>query len=77
VLAIIGSHAVSWTCVLALPGRAPLWLLVVLSSDLGLLPWLDGRLRLRAPLQSQSNLGSCQGMVNWWLPVASLLVMQA
>ena len=30
VLAIIASNAVVWTVVLALPGRAPLWLLVVL-----------------------------------------------
>src|ERR1700682_5519888 len=31
VLAIIGSNAVIWTVVLALPGRAPLWLLVLLG----------------------------------------------
>jgi MFS family permease len=32
VLTVVASIAVTWTVVLALPGRAPLWLLVVLVS---------------------------------------------
>ena len=49
VLAIIGSNALVWTVVLALPGRAPLWLLVVLVVVISVgRPRLDGRVRLRA-----------------------------
>jgi sugar phosphate permease len=78
VLAIIGSNAVAWTVVLALPGRAPLWLLVVLVVVIsvggpGSMVGFD----FARTFNPSATLGTAQGMVNMGGFVASLLVMQA
>jgi MFS family permease len=78
VLAIIGSNAVVWTVVLALPGVAPLWLLVVLIVVIsvggpGSMVGFD----FARTFNPSSTLGTAQGMVNMGGFVASLLVMQA
>ena len=78
VLAIIGSNAVAWTVVLALPGRAPLWLLVVLIVVIsvggpGSMVGFD----FARTFNPSKTLGTAQGMVNMGGFVASLLVMQA
>jgi MFS family permease len=78
VLAIIGSNAVAWTVVLALPGRAPLWLLVVLIVVIsvggpGSMVGFD----FARTFNPSATLGTAQGMVNMGGFIASLLVMQA
>ena len=56
VLAIIVRNAVAWTVVLALPGQAPLWLLVVLIVVISVGgPGSMVGLRLRAHLQSERD----------------------
>lgn len=78
VLAIIGSNALAWTVVLALPGPAPLWLLVVLVVVIsvggpGSMVGFD----FARTFNSSATLGTAQGMVNMGGFIASLLVMQA
>ena len=78
VLAIIASNALAWTVVLALPGRAPLWLLVVLIVVIsvggpGSMVGFD----FARTFNPSATLGTAQGMVNMGGFVASLLVMQA
>ena len=78
VLAIIGSNALAWTAVLALPGRAPLWLLVVLVVVIsvggpGSMVGFD----FARTFNPSATLGTAAGMVNMGGFVASLLVMQA
>ncbi|MDT5243418.1 MAG: hypothetical protein QOD36_794 [Mycobacterium sp.] len=78
VLAIISSNAVAWTVVLALPGHAPLWLLVVLVVVIsvggpGSMVGFD----FARTFNPSATLGTAQGMVNMGGFVASLLVMQA
>ncbi|PXX06033.1 MFS transporter [Mycolicibacterium moriokaense] len=78
VLAIIGSNAVAWTVVLALPGQAPLWLLIVLIIVIsvggpGSMVGFD----FARTFNPSATLGTAQGMVNMGGFVASLLVMQA
>ena len=78
VLAIIASNALVWTVVLALPGPAPLWLLVVLVVVIsvggpGSMVGFD----FARTFNPSHTLGTAQGMVNMGGFVASLLVMQA
>jgi MFS family permease len=78
VLAIIASNALVWTVVLALPGRAPLWLLVVLIVVIsvggpGSMVGFD----FARTFNPSATLGTAQGMVNMGGFIASLLVMQA
>jgi MFS family permease len=78
VLAIIGSNAVIWTVVLALPGRAPLWLLVLLVVVIsvggpGSMVGFD----FARTFNPRATLGTAAGMVNMGGFLASLLVMQA
>lgn len=78
VLIIIASNALIWTVVLALPGRAPLWLLVVLVVVIsvggpGSMVGFD----FARTFNPSATLGTAQGMVNMGGFLASLLVMQA
>ena len=78
VLAIIVSNAAIWTIVLALPARAPLWLLVVLVVVVsvggpGSMVGFD----FARTFNTRATLGTAQGMVNMGGFIASLLVMQA
>ena len=78
VLAIIVSNAVVWTAVLALPGVAPLWLLIVLVVMIsvggpGSMVGFD----FARTFNPSATLGTAQGMVNMGGFTASLLVMQA
>src|ERR1700731_111524 len=78
VLGIIGANALAWTVVLALPGRAPLWLLVALIVVIsvggpGSMVGFD----FARTFNPTATLGTAQGMVNMGGFVASLLVMQA
>jgi len=78
VLAIIASNALAWTVVLALPGRAPMWLLVVLVVVIsvggpGSMVGFD----FARTFNPSATLGTAQGMVNMGGFIASLLVMQA
>ncbi|TPG33068.1 MFS transporter [Mycobacterium hodleri] len=78
VLAIVASNALVWTVVLALPGRAPLWLLVVLIAVIsvggpGSMVGFD----FARTFNPSATLGTAQGMVNMGGFIASLLVMQA
>jgi MFS family permease len=78
VLAIIGSNAAIWTVVLALPGRAPLWLLIVLVVIIsvggpGSMVGFD----FARTFNPSAILGTAQGMVNMGGFLASLLLMQA
>ena len=76
VLAIIAVQATTWTVILALPGPAPLWLLVVLvvvlaSGGPGSVIGIDiGRTSNPSP-----NLGVAQSMVNLGGFLATLLVL--
>lgn len=77
VLAIIGSNALIWTIVLALPGRAPLWLLVLLVVVIsvggpGSMVGFD----FARTFNPSATLGTAQGMVNMGGFLASLLLMQ-
>lgn len=78
VLAIVGCNALVWTAVLALPGPAPLWLLVVLIVVIsvggpGSMVGFD----FARTFNPSAILGTAQGMVNMGGFLASLLVMQA
>ena len=78
VLAIIASNALVWTVILALPHRAPLWLLVVLIVVIsvggpGSMVGFD----FARTFNPSATLGTAQGMVNMGGFVASLLLMQA
>jgi hypothetical protein len=78
VLGIIAANALAWTVVLALPHRAPLWLLVTLIVVIsvggpGSMVGFD----FARTFNPSSTLGTAQGMVNMGGFVASLLVMQA
>jgi MFS family permease len=78
VLGIIVSNAIVWTVVLALPGPAPLWLLVVLIVVIsvggpGSMVGFD----FARTFNPSATLGTAQGMVNMGGFIASLLVMQA
>ncbi|AEV74569.1 sugar phosphate permease [Mycolicibacterium rhodesiae NBB3] len=77
VLCIIASNAVIWSVVLALPGRAPLWLLVVLIVVIsvggpGSMVGFD----FARTFNPRATLGTASGMVNMGGFIASLLVMQ-
>ena len=78
VLGIIGSNALVWTVVLALPSPAPHWLLVVLIVVIsvggpGSMVGFD----FARTFNPRSTLGTAQGAVNMGGFLASLLVMQA
>ncbi len=78
VLAIIASNALVWTVVLALPGPAPLWLLVVLVVVIsvggpGSMVGFD----FARTFNPSATLGTAQGMVSMGGFIASLLLMQA
>ncbi len=78
VLAIIASNALVWTVVLALPGPAPVWLLVVLVVVIsvggpGSMVGFD----FARTFNPTATLGTAQGMVNMGGFLASLLLMQA
>ncbi|KUH97164.1 MFS transporter [Mycolicibacterium acapulense] len=78
VLAIIASNALIWTIVLALPGRAPLWLLVLLIVVIsvggpGSMVGFD----FARTFNPTATLGTASGLVNMGGFIASLLVMQA
>jgi MFS family permease len=78
VLAIIGSNALVWTVVLALPSRAPLWLLIVLIAVISIGgPGSMVGFDFARTFNPSATLGTAQGMVNMGGFVASLLVMQA
>jgi MFS family permease len=77
VLAIIASNALAWTVVLALPGQAPLWLLVVLIVVIsvggpGSMVGFD----FARTFNTRATLGTASGMVNMGGYIASLVVMQ-
>ena len=77
VLAIIASNALAWTVVLALPGPAPLWLLVMLIIVIsvggpGSMVGFD----FARTFNPSRTLGTATGMVNMGGFLASLLVMQ-
>lgn len=78
VLTIIGVTAATWTAVLAQPGRAPVWLLVILVLVLaiggpGSLIGFD----YARTFNPSRRMGTAQGMVNVGGFAASLLVVQA
>ncbi|OBI79850.1 nitrate/nitrite transporter [Mycobacterium sp. E740] len=78
VLAIIASNALVWTVVLALPGPAPLWLLVVLIIVIsvggpGSMVGFD----FARTFNPSATLGTASGLVNMGGFIASLMVMQA
>lgn len=78
VLAIIASNAAAWTAVLVLPGRSPMWLLIMLIVVIsvggpGSMVGFD----FARTFNPSATLGTAQGMVNMGGYVASLLVMQS
>lgn len=78
VLAIIASNALAWSVVLALPTKAPLWLLTVLVVVIsvggpGSMVGFD----FARTFNPSTTLGTAQGMVNMGGFLASLLLMQA
>jgi MFS family permease len=78
VLAIIASNCAVWTVVLALPGTAPLWLLVVLVVVIsvggpGSIVGFD----FARTFNPSATLGTAQGMVNMGGFIVSLLLMLA
>ncbi len=78
VLAIIASNAIAWTVVLALPVRAPLWLLVVLVVVISIGgPGSMVGFDFARTFNPSTTLGTAQGMVNMGGFIAALLVMQA
>lgn len=77
VLTIIASNALIWTVVLALPGPAPLWLLIVLIVVIsvggpGSMVGFD----FARTFNPSRTLGTASGIVNMGGFIASLLVMQ-
>ncbi|AMY17788.1 MULTISPECIES: MFS transporter [Nocardiaceae] len=78
VLAIMASNAVMWGIVLALPGPAPLWLLVLLIVVISVGgPGSAIGFDYARTFNPSVALGTAQGMVNIGGFLASLLVMQA
>lgn len=78
VLGIIGSSAAVWTAVLALPGPAPYWLLVVLVMVISVGgPGSVVGFDFARTFNPRATLGTAQGAVNVGGFLASLLVMQA
>jgi MFS family permease len=78
VLGIVVSNALIWTAVLALPSRAPLWLLVVLIVIIsvggpGSMVGFD----FARTFNPRPTLGTATGIVNMGGFIASLLVMQS
>lgn len=78
VLGIIAGNAAIWTVVLALPHRAPLWLLTVLVVVIsvggpGSMLGFD----FARTFNPRATLGTAQGMVNMGGFLASVVVMQA
>ena len=78
VLWIIGSNALMWTIVLALPGPSPWWLLVILIVVIsvggpGSMVGFD----FARTFNPSTTLGTANGMVNMGGFLASLVVMQA
>lgn len=78
VLAVIGANAIVWTAVLALPGRAPLWLLVVLVAVLsaggpGSIVGID----IARTANPRTSVGVAQSMVNLGGFTATLVVLAA
>ena len=78
VLVIIASNALIWSVVLALPGAAPVWLLIVLIVVIsvggpGSMVGFD----FARTFNPSTTLGTAQGMVNMGGFLASLLLMQA
>jgi len=77
VLGIIASNAAIWTVVLALPHRAPVWLLVILVVVIsvggpGSMVGFD----FARTFNPSHTLGTAQGMVNMGGFLASLVLMQ-
>jgi MFS family permease len=77
VLAVVAANAGAWTAVLAWPGRAPLWLLVVLvlalaSGGPGSMIGFDFARTFNPP----NRLGTATGIVNVGGFVASLVTIQ-
>lgn len=77
VLGIIVSNALAWTAVLALPHRAPLWLLILLVIVIsvggpGSMVGFD----FARTFNPSATLGTAQGMVNMGGFLAALTVMQ-
>jgi MFS family permease len=78
VLWIIVSNALIWTVVLALPGRAPLWLLIVLIVIISIGgPGSMVGFDFARTFNPSRTLGTAQGIVNMGGFIASLLVMQS
>lgn len=78
VLAIMISNATMWAIVLALPGPAPLWLLVLLVVVISVGgPGSVIGFDLARTFNPSANLGTAQGMVNIGGFLASLLVIAA
>jgi MFS family permease len=78
VLALIASNAAAWTVVLALPGRAPLWLLVLLVVVISIGgPGSMVGFDFARTFNPGATLGTAQGMVNMGGFLASLLLMQS
>ncbi len=78
VLGIIACNAAVWTVVLALPGPAPHWLLIVLVAVIsvggpGSMIGFD----FARSFNPRATLGTAQGAVNMGGFIASLLIMQA
>jgi len=77
VLGIIGTNAAVWTAVLALPGPAPYWLLVVLVVVISVGgPGSVVGFDFARTFNPRATLGTAQGAVNVGGFLASLLVMQ-
>ncbi len=78
VLGIIASNALIWTVVLALPGPAPLWLLVVLIVVISIGgPGSMVGFDFARTFNPRRTLGTASGIVNMGGFIASLLVMQS
>ncbi|OZE20517.1 MULTISPECIES: nitrate/nitrite transporter [unclassified Rhodococcus (in: high G+C Gram-positive bacteria)] len=78
VLAIMISNATMWAIVLALPGPAPVWLLVLLVVVISVGgPGSVIGFDLARTFNPSANLGTAQGMVNIGGFLASLLVIAA
>jgi MFS family permease len=76
VLAIAGSSAVAWTAVLLWPGRAPLWLLVVLTVVLAVNgPGSMIAFDYARTFNPASRLGNATGIVNVGGFCASILLI--
>ena len=78
VLGIIASNALVWTVVLALPGPAPHWLLIVLVTVISIgAPGSVVGFDFARTFNPRATLGTAQGTVNVGGFAASLLVMLA